>query len=493
MKKILALTIVILTLCAMLPAYAISFPDINSGHWAYAAVSELVSKGTIRGFTDGTFKPTNTVSRAEFVKMVGVGPNRRTHEYSDITKSHWAYDAIMTSGLSSDDKNNFNPEKAITRAQTINVLYKRYGVKGVKAPDFIVEQGQELGISTDAISWIYSYGVLIGADGIHLRLSDTLTRAEAAVLIAKCSKVNKAGNFVDFVSEDLLKKVMSAHPIFEEGTTFGDVITNAQLAEAMIKFGNDSAIVNVSKHFIDNSIEHEKSDALYIMCKSNIGMENFTVEFADALATVETAEKAVKNAAERVYGGDIVNNTFLYAENSKKDNSPVTCKDILALILQYDLLVGTNFAYTTDKVGDEYIKVNTKSELDITKYPYSHNQYAVILEEVPNEVYNFSTSEGNAIDIYDFARDYATLYMEHCNKYVMAAEKGFGVKMRITFYPSLAYQNEKGFFFKVKVTALNTTNYTPNDLFGASAITNQYTKLSAGTEFFTEIYVTSLI
>ena len=65
--------------------------------------------------------------------------------------------------------------------------------------------------------------------------------------------------------------------------------------------------------------------------------------------------------------------------------------------------------------------------------------------------------------------------------------------MKITFYPSLAHQNDKGFYFKVKVTALNSTNYTPYDLFGAGAITNQYTKLTEGTEFFAEIHVDSLV
>lgn len=492
MKKILALVIAILTFCAMLPASALSFPDIDASHWAFAAVSELVAKGTIKGFTDGTFKPVNTVSRAEFVKMVGAGTNKRAKEYKDVDKTHWAYNEIITSGLSSDDRNNFNPTKPITRANTVEVLYKRYGKAGMKAPEFITNQGKDFLLSKDALAWIYSTGILIGADGINLRLGDTLTRAEAAVLIAKCSKAKTVKNFVDLMSDDVLKSVMKAHPIFEEGYTLGDVLTNAQLAEAMIKFSNDSASADTSNYYIGSSINHEKSAPLYIMCKSNIGMDNFTVEFANANATVATAEKAVKNAAERIYSGAIVNDAFLYTTEAKKENSPVTCRDVLALILQYDIMVGTSFAYTTEKVGDYYTSVNTKARYDATKNPYNYGQFVVVLEEVPNEVYHSVPATENPAKIYDFAREYAPLFLAKCERYVMAAKQGFGIDMKITYYPSLVYRNEKGFYFKVKVTALNSTNYTPKDLF-EGAITNRDKKLKAGTEFFTEIYVESIV
>lgn len=46
-----------------------SLSDIK-GHWAEDAIRWAVDKGIIKGYTDGTFKPENTVSRAELVTIL---------------------------------------------------------------------------------------------------------------------------------------------------------------------------------------------------------------------------------------------------------------------------------------------------------------------------------------------------------------------------------------------------------------------------------------
>ena len=70
MKKVLALILAIMTFMVMIPAAAVNFTDINSAHWAYSAINELVGKGTIGGYTDGSFKPENTATRAETAVMI---------------------------------------------------------------------------------------------------------------------------------------------------------------------------------------------------------------------------------------------------------------------------------------------------------------------------------------------------------------------------------------------------------------------------------------
>lgn len=45
------------------------FPDVVEGYYGYTAITALASKGIIKGYPDGTFKPGKTVNRAEFVKL----------------------------------------------------------------------------------------------------------------------------------------------------------------------------------------------------------------------------------------------------------------------------------------------------------------------------------------------------------------------------------------------------------------------------------------
>ena len=77
MKKLLA---VVLALSMVLvffavrpaPASAAGFPDVPANYWAKKHIDYLVSKGVVKGFPDGTFKPEAKVTREQFAKMIVV-------------------------------------------------------------------------------------------------------------------------------------------------------------------------------------------------------------------------------------------------------------------------------------------------------------------------------------------------------------------------------------------------------------------------------------
>ncbi|NLJ77204.1 MAG: S-layer homology domain-containing protein, partial [Peptococcaceae bacterium] len=72
MKKYAKLLSLAVALCLVLglasTAYA-SMPDVNS-HWAQASVEKWVDSGLAKGYPDGTFKPDNNITRAEFVALL---------------------------------------------------------------------------------------------------------------------------------------------------------------------------------------------------------------------------------------------------------------------------------------------------------------------------------------------------------------------------------------------------------------------------------------
>lgn len=496
MRKILALILAIMTFMVVIPAAAVNFTDISSSHWAYSAINELVNKGTIGGYTDGSFKPGNTVTRAEFVKMVGEGTEKRKNDYADVPKEHWAYKYVITSGFSSDTENRFNPDKAITRAQTVELLYRRFGKAGVDAPVFVKNEAKNYMIDQDALCWIYTYGILVGDDGINLRLGDVLTRAEAAALIVKCTKSKTAKNTVDIISDTVLENYARGTGVFDGEYNPSKILTNAQLAVAAVKFANDTNAVDFNKYAVAKEIDHENSKELYIMCNSSVGLDKFTVSFANSEATVATAEKAIKNAAESL--GSVIISTPAVIYVNPGSSAKATQKDVAALMIQYDIMFGSQYAYTTDMDGENYEKINVSVETNGKKYPAGYKNFAVVLKDVPNSVYTLPIKSGKGTsgtpkDLYNFAREYASLFTKKCGEFVWAAEKGFGVKLKITFYPSLAYSNGSGYSFRVKVTALSSADYTPAQLFGEGAITKKDTKITKGMEFFAEISVDSIV
>ncbi|MCE4045804.1 S-layer homology domain-containing protein [Lysinibacillus fusiformis] len=107
-------------------ASAATFKDVDSKHWAYQNVEKVSSQKLVAGYQDGTFKPSNNVTRAEFATFLSRmfdGTDHIAESFTDVADTHWAKDAIEE-GLAlgfiqeNDFKNNkFDPNKAMTRQE----------------------------------------------------------------------------------------------------------------------------------------------------------------------------------------------------------------------------------------------------------------------------------------------------------------------------------------------------------------------------------------
>ncbi|MFS0872592.1 DUF4073 domain-containing protein [Paenibacillus xylanilyticus] len=74
-----------------------SFADVSTDSWAAEAIAYVQSAGLMTGYTDGTFKPDNKLTRAEAVKVLNVLFNRTpvtgtsSVTFTDVPATHWAY------------------------------------------------------------------------------------------------------------------------------------------------------------------------------------------------------------------------------------------------------------------------------------------------------------------------------------------------------------------------------------------------------------------
>ena len=75
MKQFRKILVLILTLSLVVSmgavsVSAVSFSDVPEGKWYSESVMRWADAGIINGYTDGTFKPTANVTRAEFAKII---------------------------------------------------------------------------------------------------------------------------------------------------------------------------------------------------------------------------------------------------------------------------------------------------------------------------------------------------------------------------------------------------------------------------------------
>ena len=69
------------------------------GHWAEKDIKTLMEKGAITGYPDKTFKPNNSITRAEFASVLvkAFELETKTGKIFSDTAEHWAKDIIATS------------------------------------------------------------------------------------------------------------------------------------------------------------------------------------------------------------------------------------------------------------------------------------------------------------------------------------------------------------------------------------------------------------
>lgn len=104
------------------------FSDVPAGQWYTVAVSTLANVGAITGCGDGTFQPRKSITRAEFVTILAGIYGENTSKgmpFSDVGRS-WCYDSVATAyangWVSGYSDGTFRPNQTITRAEAVVIL-----------------------------------------------------------------------------------------------------------------------------------------------------------------------------------------------------------------------------------------------------------------------------------------------------------------------------------------------------------------------------------
>ncbi len=133
MKNLIKMFIAVsVMMFSIMPSMAFQFPDVSENHWASSQIDELSDKGVIVGYPDGTFKPDDNVTRAEFASMAirALGQEHASVaqpvNFTDIDSEYWAYDSIQKALYfelisCSQEGDVFRPDDTVTREESMTV------------------------------------------------------------------------------------------------------------------------------------------------------------------------------------------------------------------------------------------------------------------------------------------------------------------------------------------------------------------------------------
>ena len=180
---------------AVTPVKSGQLSDI-SGHWAKQYIDKLVENGGISGYEDGTFRPDNTITRAEFTKIIvsvfgisGSGQNG----YSDVPSDAWYSGYIekaSANGIIYGSDGMFFPNSNITRQDAALIIYRVLKLKNIamQAGNEFSDRDEIAEYAKNAVSEMTGAGIISGYDG-NFMPRNSITRAEAATIIARAMEL----------------------------------------------------------------------------------------------------------------------------------------------------------------------------------------------------------------------------------------------------------------------------------------------------------------
>lgn len=185
------------------PSSSRSFSDLSSSHWAHDTIMEMVELGILSGYSDGTFKPNNAVTRAEFatimvkaLDLTATAP--RTATFADVPSSHWAYGVVESAkdyltGYrdSGTGQLTFQPGNVAVREDVAVAIVKAQGLGNAQANLSLLERFDDHGQISQSlrehVAIAVEYGYMQGSN-IGFEPQKPLTRAEACALLSRIIK-----------------------------------------------------------------------------------------------------------------------------------------------------------------------------------------------------------------------------------------------------------------------------------------------------------------
>lgn len=171
-----------------------SFSDIDK-HWAGERIKQLLARGAISGYPDGSFKPDSGITRAEFttvlVKAFNLS-NLKGKAFTD-TSGHWAQDyiAIATAAgiVGGYNDRTFGPDDPITREQMAVMVVKAAGLTLVTEENNFRDSNNIAEWARRAVATAVKSQVIKGYPDNSFKPLGNASRAEAVTVIAMALKL----------------------------------------------------------------------------------------------------------------------------------------------------------------------------------------------------------------------------------------------------------------------------------------------------------------
>lgn len=159
------------------------YPDVAAGSWYHNTIATVKQAGVMHGDEEGTFRPEDAITRAEFVatavQFFDAPEAGDVRQFTDVPADAWYADAVYAGAalglIEGDGDGTFRPEDTITRAEAAAIINRMLGRKPHGGE--LLEQAVQW-VDNPADAWYYEDMLEATAGHDYEWLGEGETRAE---------------------------------------------------------------------------------------------------------------------------------------------------------------------------------------------------------------------------------------------------------------------------------------------------------------------------
>ena len=421
-SAVLALSVATAFVPVMQGASAAEFTDITADSKYFETVNRLGELGIINGYEDGSFRPENNVTRAEFSKIIVSMMNKTTEAkstppssaFDDVNKVQWCipYVNYLTANgvIKGYADATFRPSNIITYAEAVTIICRVLGYDD----------------ATVGYSWPANYmneAAALELTDVSHNASDPITRAVVAEM-----------------TDNALFTYVNGKKEVKYLESIGYTVTENCY---IIASQNDDASLNSDEIRTDNGVYEVKNDSIISMAGSSgtliLDDNNKAVSFRkkEMKSMTVTVTKVDDNRTIDYKTTDnqkgsyqFTSNFTLYSDNNKTNYSAI----------QHEITEGTKIKFMGEKEGKWTFALIDTAQSSITPVKASKNYTSSdkYLEGIPIDFDDLTVYKDNkTVTVADIKVDDVVYYNTNTNTMDVYTKKVTGIYNKAM--PSKAY------------------------------------------------------
>lgn len=196
-RKVSLIMVLMMVLTLMAPNFALGVTNDYSNHWAEESIQEWFDNDQLSGYEDGSFKPDQTITRAEFMTMINSTFEFTAIDdigYRDVNSSDWYYQEIQKSAaegyIIGYDDNTVRPNNKISRQEAALIISRINELTESSTSAKVFNDYNTIATwSVGGVGAVAKEKIMIGYEDDTFRPDRFISRAEALVTIDRSLEV----------------------------------------------------------------------------------------------------------------------------------------------------------------------------------------------------------------------------------------------------------------------------------------------------------------